>query len=165
MKTILENSLFSVSEIKVSYQPGFNVSERPKVTASNDAYRIFNAHWNHDVIEMTEQFYVLLLNNAGRVLGIQQISSGSSNGTLVDPKLVFAVALKTFCAGMILAHNHPSQNLVPKLVFFPVDNERVSLSWLRAWGEIFLEALVMVSLLLFRSRFFKYSTIGLFLPV
>ncbi|GAA4203255.1 JAB domain-containing protein [Pedobacter jeongneungensis] len=113
MKAVVQESLFSVSEIKVSYQPGFKVSDRPKVTSSNPAYQIFNAHWDHDVIEMTEQFYVLMLNNAGHVLGIQQISSGSSNGTLVDPKLVFAVALKTFCASLILAHNHPSQLLVP----------------------------------------------------
>lgn len=45
------------------------------------------------------------------MIGIKEISSGGSVSTVVDPKLVFAVALKIFCNGIILAHNHPSQQL------------------------------------------------------
>jgi DNA repair protein RadC len=61
---------------------------------------------------------MLLLNRANKVLGIFEVSSGSATGTVADPKLVFAAAIKTNACGIILAHyvkahNHPSGNLQP----------------------------------------------------
>lgn len=41
------------------------------------------------------------------------ISQGGLSGTLADPKVIFAVALKACASGMILAHNHPSGELSP----------------------------------------------------
>ena len=60
-----------------------------------------------------EQFKVLLLNRANKVLGIFEVSSGGSTGTVADPKLIFAAAIKANACGIILAHNHPSGNLQP----------------------------------------------------
>ena len=56
---------------------------------------------------------MLLLNRANKVLGIVEISKGGTAGTVVDPKIVFAAAIKTNCSAIILAHNHPSGNLRP----------------------------------------------------
>ena len=55
----------------------------------------------------------MLLNRANKVLGIFEVSSGGSTGTVADPKLVFAAAIKANACGIILAHNHPSGNLQP----------------------------------------------------
>ena len=35
------------------------------------------------------------------------------SGTVADPKLIFAAALKACASSIILAHNHPSGNLKP----------------------------------------------------
>jgi DNA repair protein RadC len=113
MKAQIQNSLFMVSEIKVSYQPKFNASERPKVTKSKDAYDILFNNWDQGRIELNEQFFILLLNRANRVIGLTEISSGGFSGTVVDPKLVFGIALKSCASGIILCHNHPSSNLKP----------------------------------------------------
>ena len=113
MKAQIQNSLFKVSEIKVSYQPKFKACERPKVTQSKDAYNIFFHNWDQGRIEMNEQFFILLLNRANNVIGMTEISSGGFAGTVVDPKLVFAIALKSCASSIILCHNHPSSNLKP----------------------------------------------------
>lgn len=113
MSVQTQNPFFSISEIKVSYQPKFKASERPQVTTSQHAYDIFYENWNHDIIEMTEQCYMLLLNRSNRVIGIKEVSSGGMTGTVIDPKLVFSVALKSLCTGIILCHNHPSGGLKP----------------------------------------------------
>ena len=38
---------------------------------------------------------------------------GGVSGTMADPKIIFAVALKTNSSKLILSHNHPSGNLTP----------------------------------------------------
>jgi len=113
MKAQIQSSLFMVSEIKVSYQPKFKACERPKVKSSKDAYNILFNNWDQGRIEMSEQFYILLLNRANRVIGITGISSGGFSGSMVDPKLIFGIALKSCASGIILCHNHPSSNLKP----------------------------------------------------
>jgi len=60
-----------------------------------------------------EEFKILLLNRANRVIGCYEVSSGGTCGTVADPKVIFAVALKCCATSIILAHNHPSGNLKP----------------------------------------------------
>jgi DNA repair protein RadC len=51
------------------------------------------------------------MNRNNRVLGIFHLCYGGVSGTVVDPKIVFSIALKACASGIILAHNHPSGNL------------------------------------------------------
>jgi DNA repair protein RadC len=62
-------------------------------------------------MELVEQFKVMLTNRANKVLGICEVSTGGVSGTVADPKVVFAAAIKAGASGFILAHNHPSGNL------------------------------------------------------
>ena len=47
------------------------------------------------------------------MIGIFEVSSGSATGTIADPKLIFAAAIKANACGVIVAHNHPSGALKP----------------------------------------------------
>ena len=47
------------------------------------------------------------------MLGIYELSTGGVSGTVADPKLVFAAAIKANASAMILAHNHPSGQVKP----------------------------------------------------
>ena len=60
-----------------------------------------------------EEFWVLLLNRANKVIKRQPISQGGVAGTVVDPKIVFNMALQHLASQVILVHNHPSGNLRP----------------------------------------------------
>ena len=108
-----ENSLALVAEIQLSYHPKVKPSQRPSVTSSREVYQLFYDNWDADRIELQEQFKVMLLNRGNRVLGIVDISTGGIAGTLADPKLIFATALKAGASSIILAHNHPSGQLTP----------------------------------------------------
>jgi DNA repair protein RadC len=100
-----------VSEIELIYKTKVKASERPQIKSSRDAYRIAADAWDPCKIELFEQFKILLLNQACRVLGIYEISSGGITGTVVDLRLIFSAALKANATSLIMIHNHPSGNL------------------------------------------------------
>jgi DNA repair protein RadC len=96
----------------VSYKPGLT-SSTTTITNSQNAYEIFKSLFPVDTISLQEQFVVLYLNRANRVIGSYQLSKGGITGTIADVRLILSVALKTLATGLILAHNHPSGNLKP----------------------------------------------------
>lgn len=110
---IMQNEkLNQLAEIKVSYSVKTKPSERIKIINSCDAYNIFRELWS-DQIELREEFMVLFLNRANHVIGWFRVSIGGTSGTVVDPKILFSVALKCMAHGIILCHNNPSGNLNP----------------------------------------------------
>ena len=102
-----------VAEIELVYKSKVKASERPKIKDSRDAYEIFKSLWEDGKMELMEQFKILLLNQANRVLGILNLSSGGVTGTVADPKLIYSAALKANACSLLLSHNHPSGNLKP----------------------------------------------------
>ena len=102
-----------VAEIELIYKSKVKASDRPKVTTSQDAFKLFKSNWDDNKIEFVEQFKVLFLNRANSVLGLFELSTGGVTGTVADPKLVFMAALKLNACNIILCHNHPSGNLKP----------------------------------------------------
>jgi DNA repair protein RadC len=107
--------LNNVSEIDIVYKRkvACKAAQRPQVSTSADAYQICLHYWNKDKIELLEEFKVLYLNRANRVLHIFPVSQGGITGTVADPRLILGAALKVAAPAMILAHNHPSGLLKP----------------------------------------------------
>lgn len=105
--------LYQVAEIELVYRSMVKPSLRPKITSSKTAYEVLLQSWDENKIEFVEQFKILLMNTANRVLGIYELSTGGVAGTVADPKLIFSAALKANASGIILSHNHPSGNLKP----------------------------------------------------
>ena len=60
-----------------------------------------------------EYFICLYLNGAHELISRKVISVGIINQALVHPREVFAYAIEMRATGIILAHNHPSSNLLP----------------------------------------------------
>ena len=63
--------------------------------------------------EHREQFAVVLLNARYEVLGIETVSIGSLNASIVHPREVFLPAIKASAGAVILVHNHPSGDPEP----------------------------------------------------
>lgn len=87
-----------------------DVKERPQIRSSQDAYNVI-APMLMDLPH--EEFWILLLNRANRVLQREQISLGGTAGTVVDAKIIFRKALAGQASSIILAHNHPSGSRKP----------------------------------------------------
>jgi DNA repair protein RadC len=102
-----------VAEITLAYRPKIKASQRPKVTCSRQVYDVLLKFWNSDALEYIIQFQVMLLSSQNRVLGVCTISSRGTAGTIVDAKVVFAMALKVNVSSIGLRNNHPSGNLQP----------------------------------------------------
>ncbi len=79
-----------------------------KIGSSRDAFELL--HPTMGELEH-EEFWILYLNNANKVLHMAQLSKGGITGTLVDVRLVMRQALELGAVALILAHNHPSGNL------------------------------------------------------
>jgi DNA repair protein RadC len=107
--------LNNVSEIDIVYKRKVTckVSERPLISSSSDGYKVCLHYWNQDKIDLLEEFKVLFLSRANRVLQILPVSQGGITGTVADPRLILAAAIKVAACSMILVHNHPSGNLKP----------------------------------------------------
>lgn len=102
-----------IAEIRVSYSHKVKESDRPRITSAQDAVDVLRAKWKKNRIQYVEECKVILLNRANGVLGVRAISQGGQSGCIVDPKIIFAIALKANASSLILTHNHPSGNLKP----------------------------------------------------
>lgn len=87
-----------------------DAEEKPRITGSRDCFAILKGHLQ-DLPH--EEFWVILLNRANRLMRKCQISQGGVAGTVADPKIIFKLAISELASGIILAHNHPSGNLTP----------------------------------------------------
>ncbi len=82
----------------------------PKITSSSEVMSIMSpVLYNLD----HEEFWVLYLNNANKVISKHQISKGGLTATLVDVRIIFKKAMELNSVGIILCHNHPSGKLKP----------------------------------------------------
>ncbi|SMC94433.1 JAB domain-containing protein [Pedobacter nyackensis] len=151
---MVHNTLFKVAEIEISYKPNYKPLERPKITTSEEAYAILIANWSMDKIEFLEEFKIILLNRRNRVLGLVNISQGGVSGTLADPKVIFAVALKSAASGCILAHNHPSGELKP-------GSNDINLTRKLREGARLLDIEVMDHLIVSKDGFYSFADEGL----
>lgn len=118
----------TLNEIQVSYQTD-NI-EKQTIINSNTAFKIFLDFWNISTIELLEEFNVMYLNQANKVLGLYNLSKGGINQCTVDIRHIYSIALKVNASAIIVAHNHPSGNLNPSA------EDRKITSQIAAAGEI-----------------------------
>ncbi len=107
-----QDSASNMAEVEITYKNTVPFDQMVKVSCSQDAARYFKNTWTGS-IEHVEEFRILCLNRANKVLGWACISRGGMSGTVADPKVIFQIALKTCASSIILGHNHPSGNTKP----------------------------------------------------
>jgi len=158
MKKIMESLCtaqegIQVSEVELVYKTKIKASERLQVSTSKEVYKLLKRYWDENKIEFVEQFKILLLNRANKVLGIYEISTGGLVGTVADPKLIFIAALKVAASHIILAHNHPSGNLNPSI------QDKQLTQKIKNGGEL-LEILVMDHLIISKDGYYSFADEG-----
>ncbi|HEY9115436.1 MAG TPA: DNA repair protein RadC [Bacteroidales bacterium] len=123
------------------------LENKNKISSSGDAYNILYPEMS-DLVK--EEFWILLLNRANHLLKKIRISEGGLAGTVADPKVIFKHALEHSASSIILAHNHPSNNLKPS------QNDIDLTKKLVASGKL-LEISVLDHLIIGSDTFFSFA--------
>ncbi len=86
------------------------VREKPMIRTSQDSYNYIYA----EVADLGhEEFYVMYLNRANKVLTHKHISSGGISGTVADIKIMLKHGIELLASSIVAVHNHPSDNIKP----------------------------------------------------
>ena len=101
-----------------------------------------------------EQFWVMLLNPANKVIKLAKVSDGGINGTSADPKRIFKIALENNATAMMLCHNHPSGNVLPS------DHDKVLTRNIINGGKL-LEIKILDHIIIGIDKYFSFADSGL----
>ena len=88
----------------------YESSSKLVIRNSVDAYSLIKPYLA-DLIR--EEFWVFHLNRASTVVLAEKLSIGGVSGTTVDIRLLYKSALERLTSSIILAHNHPSDQMRP----------------------------------------------------
>ncbi|HNS12697.1 MAG TPA: DNA repair protein RadC [Bacteroidia bacterium] len=121
-----------------------------KISSSKDVVAIFQPILG-DLLH--EEFWILFLNRANRIIGKQQISMGGMSGTVADPRMIFKSALDKKALAIILCHNHPSGNNQPSEADLSLTKS------LHAAGKI-LEISVLDHIIITQSSYYSFADEG-----
>ncbi len=126
------------------------VVSKEKISSSKNAYEIFRSVLTD---KPYEEFWIILLNRANKVLQKVQISEGGISGTVVDPKKIFKVALDHHASSIILGHNHPSGATYPSEADQKITKKLVN-------AGLLLEITVLDHLILANDQFYSFADEG-----
>jgi len=100
---------WTTARISITYNSG--LLNKKSIVTHDDAYQLIISIWDKELINVQEQVMAFFLNGRNKLIGYRLISTGTSNKSLVDVKLLVSLALHTMASAVILAHNHPSGNM------------------------------------------------------
>ena len=127
------------------------ITPKPRITSSADVFELMQA----DLQDLPhEEFWVIILNRANRVIRKWRISSGGISGTVADPRLIFKNALESYASSIILVHNHPSGAIKPSQADISLTKK------LKQAGEL-LEIPVLDHLIYGEKEYFSFADEGL----
>ena len=98
----MKQEITQVAEISVSYRPA--IANKPSIKCALDAYVVLREFFTPETIQLNEQFLVMYLNKANRVLGVYPASVGGITSSIVDLRLILSIALKTLATSIVLCH-------------------------------------------------------------
>lgn len=145
----LEGPISKVAEISIIYKREKD-AEQITVKSSKDVEKVFRESWDQDRIDFVEDFKVMFLSRANKVLGLYNLSGGGTAGVVVDPRVIFMAALKVNASHVIVAHNHPSGVLKPS------NTDIKMTSRLKKGGEL-LEITVLDHVILTSEGYYSFA--------
>ncbi|NVN94777.1 MAG: DNA repair protein RadC [Bacteroidetes bacterium] len=127
------------------------VIERKIISSSKDAFELM-----HSMISdcLYEEFWIIMLNKANKVIKYESISEGGISETVADPKKIFKMALENNATSMILCHNHPSGNLKPS-------DADIKLTKKLKEAGLFLEILVVDHIIIGDEKYYSFADEGI----
>ena len=149
----MKDLMNTLSEIQIKYNPKVSALDRPQIKSSQDAFIQFMLFLDTQQFYIKEEAAVLYLNRANRVIGGYKLSMGGITGTIVDIRIILGVALKSLSCGIIIAHTHPSGELVPST------NDRDFTLKLKEAGKV-MDIKLLDHLIIADGRFYSFADEG-----
>lgn len=125
--------------------------KKGKITSSKDIVEIFQPSLS-DLKH--EEFWVLFLNRANKIINKFNISIGGVSGTVVDAKIIFKLAVENLASSIILCHNHPSGNNKPSESDINITKQ------IKEAGK-FLEIPILDHIIISGSTFYSFADEGM----
>lgn len=108
-----------LAELKLSYRrtkPRNTGGRSPiQINAPERAIEYLREIWNTETLELREEFVLVCLSNSLHANGWIRLYAGGFQDCAVDVRLLLGVALQTASSAILIAHNHPSGNLMPSV--------------------------------------------------
>ena len=101
----------SVKRVFLVYEG--SLQDRPRITSTDEAKRLFKSYWKQHPANDQEQFVVACLDTKHRVQCVVKVTVGTLDASLVHPREVFKPAIIEGSSAVLLSHNHPSGNPEP----------------------------------------------------
>lgn len=124
---------------------------KPTIRGSSDLFECCKSLF---INKGHELFAVALLNQAHRLLGVEQISEGGISFTAADPRIILKMALDYRASSLILMHNHPSGNLQPS------DADKDLTAKVESAAQL-LDLRVLDHLIFAQDRYFSFADQGM----
>ncbi len=126
------------------------VMVKEKIKNSHDAFEILRSAIGD---KPYEEFWIIMMNRANKIIRKCCISEGGVSGTVVDPKKIFKMAIDNHACSIVLGHNHPSGNITPSEADIQITKK------LREAGFM-LDIAVLDHLIIGEDRFYSFADNG-----
>ena len=127
-----------------------DILNKEKISTSQDVANIFLALLS-DLPH--EEFWILFLNRANKVISKHKVSQGGLAGTVVDIRMIMKIAIDKLATSMILCHNHPSGNLKPSSIDIEITKK------IKSAGEL-LDIPVLDHIIVAGVEFYSFADEG-----
>jgi len=127
------------------------IIEKKKINSSKDAFELMQSMISDCYYE---EFWIIMLNKANKVIKYLSISEGGLTATVADPKKIFKLALENNATSLILCHNHPSGNLKPS-------DADIKLTKQVKEAGLFLEILVVDHIIIGDDSYYSFADEGI----
>ena len=104
--------------------------------------------------EEIEKFYVLYLSSSNEVIEFEENSVGTLDRSSVYPREIYKKIINLNAKSVILAHNHPSDNITPSKCDIELTNEIAK--GLKNFGALLIEHIVIT-----KNSYFSFLEEGL----
>ena len=121
-----------------------------RVRGPDDIHRAFRSLSTCD----RERFYAIHLDGQNQVCGVELVSQGTVDASLVAPREVYKAAILSNASGLILLHNHPSGSTAPS-------SEDRSLTRILKEGGQLLGIPVLDHIIIGDNAYFSFADEGL----
>jgi len=130
---------------------GSHPSEVKSINSPADAFGLLRTYLDG---ADRENFVAVLVDTKNKVIGINTVSVGALDTTIVHPREVFKPAVLCNAAGVLLAHNHPSGDATPS------EEDKAVTQKLRDAGTI-LGITVLDHIIIGEDGYFSFKAQGL----
>lgn len=143
----------------ISLKAAFELGTRAVDDAATLPVRITSSKDIHELMRQKlqlldhEEFWILHLSRANRVIARECVSRGGTTATVVDNKIILKSALNKLSSAIILVHNHPSGNLQPS-----VQDDRIT-RYIKD-GAALLDIRVLDHIIISPTGYYSYSDQG-----